>query len=336
MRTLEGHSFSVTGVAATSDGRYAVTQDWKGHVVHWDVTTGQVLWEVDDALGGFSLALAENSRYLVCGGSLSQVVCYEVATGRHVRTLSSRRRGNVSCVAITPDGRFVLASSDDGTLAFWDLASGSLRRLMTVRDLPLAARSSISPMYVSPNGEMTVRDLPLVACSLMSDGRFGASGDAFGTARYWDLSNGRCIGRVTIPDWITRGNADHMSQHPLGYYASDGRWVFAPFSLTLTSDGEFAIFGGADRHLHVWSVYSGECVRISPGHAGVIRAAAVTPDCRFVFSGGEDRLLHLWRLEWDYAFGSPDGETPTEKRKPAKLGAILSSLREHPRRWMGR
>ena len=85
-----------------------------------------------------------------------------------VRTLSGHT-DMVRAVAVTPDGRYAVSGSYDGTLRVWDLASGE-----TVRTLS-GHTGEVSAVAVTP------------------DGRCAVSGSWDDTLRVWDLASGETV-----------------------------------------------------------------------------------------------------------------------------------------------
>lgn len=67
-------------------------------------------------------------------------------------------------------------------------------------------------------------------------------------------------------------------------------------SVSLSTDGRYALSGGADQTLRLWEVATGQCLRIFEGHADWVTAVALSADGRHAVSGSADRTLRLWDL----------------------------------------
>jgi hypothetical protein len=209
--------------------------------------------------------------------------------GPLIRTLEGYT-GEVSAVAVTPDGHRAVSGSEDQTLGVWDLESGQ-----TLRTLE-GHKGWVSAVAVTPDGRravsgskdqtlriwglesgQTLRTLEghtdeVSAVAVTPDGRRAVSGSYDHTLRIWDLEGGQTL----------RTLEGH----------TDGVWAVA-----VTPDGRCAVSGSRDHTLRVWDLDSGQLLCTLEGHTGGIYAVAVTPDGRCVVSGSRDHTLRVWDLE---------------------------------------
>ena len=131
---------------------------------------------------------------------------YLTRPGALLRTIQTD--GAIRAIAVLPDGRRALSSSDDNTLRLWNLDRGTeLRRfeghngwVRAIAVLPGGHRA------LSGSGDMTLRlwnldrgtelrrfeghDGPVRAIAVMTDGRRALSGASDNTLRLWDLDSG--------------------------------------------------------------------------------------------------------------------------------------------------
>jgi WD40 repeat protein len=114
-----GFGLNAGQVSLSADGQLALTAGQDGLWL-WHIATGDVIWTVDDPDSRLNtVRMTADGRFAVTGGSWSYMVVRDVSTGRPVRVLDGHERG-VSGFALTPDGRFLLASSIYG-LRLWEL-----------------------------------------------------------------------------------------------------------------------------------------------------------------------------------------------------------------------
>ena len=141
-----------------------ITCSEEGELRWWDMTTltpvGEPLWHRRE--GCTAMALSLDGRTLVTGGQDRRVLHWDVATGRTLEP-ELLYDSPVQAIALTPDGREIIAGTRAGGLHVWD---ADLRRGF---DLPPQG-TGVTSLAVSP------------------DGRLFASGTAGGIARLWDTS----------------------------------------------------------------------------------------------------------------------------------------------------
>ena len=87
-----------------------------------------------------SVAFSPDSRLLATGSADNRVMFWDVATGRHVRTLGSKARGMIS-VAFGPSG--LLFAAGGNALETWDVSTG--RQLRVVTGEAAAQAAAFSP-----------------------------------------------------------------------------------------------------------------------------------------------------------------------------------------------
>ena len=116
--------------------------------------------------GGAYLATAERSQGILGGGSYVRL--WNVATRKELRSFACGK-GDVTCIALSPDGRHIATGSDDETAAVWDFSSG--RRLLRLGTLVSGHGGAVRSVAYSP------------------DGRQLATASDDGTVRVWEVSD---------------------------------------------------------------------------------------------------------------------------------------------------
>ncbi len=126
----------------------------------------------------------------------------------HVRLMPQLGTGEISSVAYSPDGRFVLTGSEDKTARLWDAATGQQIRSFE------GHTNRVTSVAFSPDGR----------CAFSPDGRFVLTGNYQGGARLWEASSGKEI-RVFEAD------ADAVNSVA---FSPDGRFVLTGSEDTTT------------------------------------------------------------------------------------------------------
>ena len=207
--------------------------------------------------------------------------------GRWLLRTFKGHEGGITTVFLTPDGRFAVSGSQDGTLRKWNLDSAQCALVFR------GHKQAIEDGTITP------------------DGRFVISGSQDRTLRLWDLGTGKClrvyeghkemVTAVTIAQYgrfIVSGSQD-MTLKVWNPATADCLKTLKGHrkritSVVVTPDKRFVLSGSEDKTLRLWNHASGECVQTFRGHRHPITTVAVAPDARFFLSGGEDKTIRIW------------------------------------------
>lgn len=257
IRRFDAHTGEdgVWGVVFAPDGDRAISCGADGYVRQWDITSGKELW---------SRACQSDGKCL-----------------RHV--------------AISPNGRTILAAGYDHTVRVLDTATGEeLRRfeghkakvhgvsLSSDGRLALSAGGTTCPDQVPDNTVRlwevaTAREIRCfeghtgwVRTAVFSpDDRYVLSASLDQTVRLWDARTGEEIRRFT--------------GHEQGVLSA----VFSP-------DGRHALSNSSDRTIRLWDVATGRELRRFTGHTDTVESVVYSADGRRALSAGKDGTVRLW------------------------------------------
>ncbi len=240
---------------------------------------------------------------------------------------------SINRVRFMPDGRSIVAVSDDPKLWVWDVPSGFLRNAFPIA--PLSRE-----VCVSPDGRLAAvggkKDVELYS---LEDGK---------RLRTLSLPGGECHGIVFTPDgrfvifcqgstltkqnletfeYVAQAEAPHATTRSLGITpdgnrlitaANDGLVVvwdaktFLPlttfrghvtktlsktYDADITPDQRFAVSCSEEPSLHLWDVETGAVVRSMVGHEEGIKSVRFLADGKRIVSGGYDATLRMWDAE---------------------------------------
>ena len=302
VRTLEGHSALVRGVAVSADGRRVVSASYDKTLKVWDLQTERTLHTLEghsDFVNG--VAVTADGRWAISASEDRTLKVWDLETGHELRTLEGHS-GSVHDVGVSADGRRAVSASHDRTLKVWDLESGC--ELCTLE---------------GPSGSS-------VGVAVSADGRLAvcASGDR--TLKVWDLVTGRALrtleghsGDVTGVALTADGRRavsassdrtlkvwDLETEHALRTPEGHSGFVFG---MAVSADGRLAVSASSDRTLKVWDLETGHELRTIEGHSGSFFGVAVRADGRRAVSASRDRTLKEWDLETGLALCTLKGHS---------------------------
>jgi WD40 repeat protein/serine/threonine protein kinase/cytochrome c-type biogenesis protein CcmH/NrfG len=153
----------------------------------------------------------------------------------------------------------------------------------------------------------------ITSIAATGDGTAVATASRDGTVRLWNAREGRqlrvleghqgtvaCVAVTPQGEVVSAGEDGTLRLWP----AEDGelpallgRSEEAVLTVAVSADGRFAVSGGWDSHITMWSLPRSAELRRLEGHDGAVLALAISSDCRTIASGGADGSVRLWDLE---------------------------------------
>ncbi|MBV9390027.1 MAG: WD40 repeat domain-containing protein [Chroococcidiopsidaceae cyanobacterium CP_BM_ER_R8_30] len=200
----------------------------------------------------------------------------------------TRDSGNVSSLALSPDGQTLVSSCLDKTIRVWSLSTGKLLRTFT------GHADGVSSVVISP------------------DGQFLASGsydDPRKNVKVWHLNTGKLlhtllghkksVNCVAIsPDGKLLASASNKIK--IWHLHTGNRlctlWHSCSVNAVAISPDGILASGSSDSKIRLWQLRTGELRQTLVGHSGEVKSVAISPDGTILASGSTDNTIKIWRL----------------------------------------
>lgn len=256
----------IRDLVVSDDGRFLVTGSAGGDVQLWDAESGQLIHEHHSGSGAddsprpaiTSLAMSPGGHLLgVAAGS--SVIVWSTHDGQLV--YRNQPGGAVLDVAFSPDGEFLLTSTDQGDMQLWMAATGELERRF--QPVPYAIRA----VGFSPDGRYIFsgeyRPLPDATSGVVLRGRR--------LFKQWNVDTGELLR-------IFHGETGNVR------------------ALDVAPDGRSLLTGGEDGVIRRWDLDNGQVVREFQLQ-GAITDVSHSPDGRyFVACAANEPRPRIWQI----------------------------------------
>ena len=184
--------------------------------------------------------------------------CSRSCCGRLFPGTCLGHKGDVECVAFSPDGKHIASAGRDGTIRAWHTATGS----------------NVFTLGPAEDGNLGPGSVKCVAFS--RDGKRIASGSDYyrggqllGEVNVWDANSGQRLTRL-------RGHSG---------------WVM---SVAFSPDGKRVASASDDRTIKLWDTATGFEILTLRGHTARVTSVAFSPDGHRLASASEAGELFVW------------------------------------------
>ncbi|MDZ4851752.1 MAG: c-type cytochrome domain-containing protein [Pirellulaceae bacterium] len=125
IRNLEGHTHHVLAVAWQEDGLYLSTTSGDGSIKVWDVESGESTRTLNVGKELTAVSFVGTTNHVVSAVIDNTVRMHDIHSNDQVRQFNEAQNALYS-VAVSPDGRIVVASGQEGIPRAWKIDDGKL------------------------------------------------------------------------------------------------------------------------------------------------------------------------------------------------------------------
>jgi WD40 repeat protein/serine/threonine protein kinase len=311
--TVKGHRDVVSSVAFAPGGRALATGSWDGSAKIWDLPNGRA-WTTLKETAGVVTTLGFGGDVLATASGRGVVKLWNAHTGEAQATLVPSAEAGDSTLswplAITVDGKTVVALDRDGTVGLWETATGQKRLALPrqegrVNALAVSSDSRLVALVTTRDRQVVRqvagRDFSVVEPAStvdlwnLDDGKrhLTLAADSFAVSAVAFASDGRTVavtpvhGDGAIKLWDTASGREQAS---LAGPAED------VLCLAFAPDGRTLATGSFDGRARLWDLATKKERAVLRGHTQAIHSLAFAPDGLTLGTGSADGSAKLWSV----------------------------------------
>lgn len=279
-----GHTDTVESVCYSPDGESIASRSYDETVQIWDSGSGREIKKLPSQSGRGSVVYSPDGRKLACCGR-EGIKVYKTETGELLG--EGNGVGHVSCVAYSPDGKYLVYGSEYGAVQIWDGATLAEFTVLT------GHTAHVFSVAFSPDGKELLSasaDATLIRWDMAS---FQMTGPPFRAHEATILSAayspvGRSIATGSADNSIRLWDVDSISN------ADSSARLSRVLAAACSPNGKAFASALADGSVRIHDVHSGAVLQTLSGHLAAVGAVAYSRDSKLLATGSDDCTVIIW------------------------------------------
>ncbi|KAH3687242.1 hypothetical protein WICPIJ_001773 [Wickerhamomyces pijperi] len=237
----------------------------------WEALTGVCSRTIQHADSQVNrLEITSDKRFLAAAGHLN-VRLYDIrTTNPNPVTSFEGHTANVTSIGFQSDNKWMVSSSEDGTIKVWDVRAPSVQRNYK-HNCPVNENQCTHQLIPED-------DVPVNSVSVASDGSMLIAGNNKGNCYVWQMNNQK----------------DSTLLQPVTKFRSHSKYVT---KVLLSSDVKHLATCSADHTARIWNIQdSFELETTLQGHQRWVWDCAFSADSAYLVTACSDHYVRLWDL----------------------------------------
>ncbi|MCP4344862.1 MAG: hypothetical protein GY795_04970 [Desulfobacterales bacterium] len=342
---MHGHSFFVTSLSFSLDGKLLASASYDKSIILWDVEKRQTIGSLIGHNSSVkAVSFSPNGKLLASGGDDNRIILWDIKNKQPIGKPLTGHKSYVESLAFSPCGKFLASGSRDNTIIFWDV-----EKHKPIGQPLKGHKSQVSSLSFSPDGKLLASgswDKSIIlwdvetrnpiavlrghegsvsSVSFSPGGKFLASGSLDKSIILWNIETLKPIG---FPLKKHEAGIRSVSFSPDGKFLASGdsnntiilwdmmkrKSVGQPLkghkskisSVTFSPDGKTLASGSWDEKVILWDIKKRTFnEQIFKGHKFDIFSVSFSPNGKILASGSQDNTIILWNLETGQPIGKP-------------------------------
>lgn len=305
-RPLPGHHLAVRSLSFAPNGKTLASASLDGSIRFWNLQKYQqqeptIAAGPNDIIGGFSNVVHSPDGKTVAtttSGFQPTIHLWDAATGKLLQKFNWPDY-QATCVAFSPDGRYLVGGMEDFRIRMWEAATGK-----KVWEVSVGKAATITSLAFSPDGKQLVNG-SYENVVIVRDAATGKETRRFGGLPPTEIGDHIKIEDVAFsPDGtLVAGTCTNNKIYLWDFTSGKEQRQFSDFesygysTIAFSPDGKLLASGGRGQTIYLWEVATGNLRKVFTGHRNKITDLAFAPDGRTLASASADTTILLWEVK---------------------------------------